>query len=137
MMGSVAVEDRFAVRRLAIALSIFCVALITTYHRTLEAGVTEVVPIALERSSDWQHDRQAWLRAWQRADPGTSLETALFWSLVSQNDQRFVTWGIARNAWTLLNRPRRFFDAERCFPGRNSLALGEPMVTVGLLGVPG
>ncbi len=49
-------------------------------------------------------------------------------------DQRFVVWGVSRNARALLHHPQRLFDAEQCYPAENSLALGEPLLSMGLLG---
>ena len=51
-------------------------------------------------------------------------------------DLNFVVGLTARNAFTLLSRPSRIFDAEQCYPAQNTLALGEPMLTQGLVGVP-
>jgi len=51
-------------------------------------------------------------------------------------DQRWVVWAISRNARTLLESPAQIFDAEICYPAPQSLALGEPVLTLGLLGTP-
>ena len=51
-------------------------------------------------------------------------------------DHRFTVWLVARNAYTLLNRPGAFFDAEPCHPAENALAFGEPGLALGLLGTP-
>lgn len=51
-------------------------------------------------------------------------------------DLRFVVWLVARNAHTLLTSPLDLFQAEPCAPAMNALALGEPGVTLGLLGTP-
>jgi hypothetical protein len=51
-------------------------------------------------------------------------------------DQRFVIWVMARNARTWLTRPFAMFDAEICYPAPQSLALGEPVLTLGLLATP-
>jgi hypothetical protein len=51
-------------------------------------------------------------------------------------DLRFVVWLVARNARTLLLAPTQLFEAEPCHPAESALALGEPGVTLGLLGAP-
>lgn len=55
---------------------------------------------------------------------------------VQAADLRFVVWLVARNAYTLLNRPGRLFDAEPCHPAERALTLGEPGLTLGLLATP-
>jgi len=51
-------------------------------------------------------------------------------------DQRFVAWLAARNAWTLLHRPRSLFEAEPCYPERSALTLGEPGIALGIAALP-
>jgi hypothetical protein len=51
-------------------------------------------------------------------------------------DQQFVVWAVSRNARTLVTRPLDIFDSEQCFPTENSLALGEPVIAMGVLGIP-
>jgi hypothetical protein len=48
-------------------------------------------------------------------------------------DHRFLVWQVTRNARSLLHAPLRFFDAEHCYPTRGSLALADPLLTMGLL----
>lgn len=55
---------------------------------------------------------------------------------VVRNDHRFVVWAVARNARTLAVAPWQLFDAEGCFPDERTLALGEPVVAMGLYGLP-
>jgi arylsulfatase A-like enzyme len=55
---------------------------------------------------------------------------------LNAGDLRFVVWLVARNAYTLLEQPRHLFDAEPCYPARKALTLGEPGLTLGLLGLP-
>ncbi len=57
-----------------------------------------------------------------------------FWLL--ENDLRFGTALIARNARTLVTRPWRLLDIEQCYPAERALALGEPLIVQGLIGVP-
>jgi len=60
-----------------------------------------------------------------------------FWKLTSEADTTFVAWLVGRNARTLVTRPWALFEAEHCAPARNALTLSEPMLTLGLLAVPG
>ncbi len=55
---------------------------------------------------------------------------------MSRIDVTFEAWLVARNARTLAREPWRLFDTEHCAPGENTLTLGVPMITMGLLGVP-
>jgi hypothetical protein len=52
-------------------------------------------------------------------------------------DFRFVVWLLSRNARTLATRPWDIQQAEQCYPGKNTLALGEPAITQGVFGIPG
>jgi hypothetical protein len=52
------------------------------------------------------------------------------------SDHRAVVWEVFRNARALLRSPHRFFEAEYCYPAPHSLALGEPMVAMGVLAIP-
>jgi hypothetical protein len=56
--------------------------------------------------------------------------------VIGTSDLKFVVGTTARNAFTLLNRPWRLFDAEQCYPTDKALALGEPMISQGVLGMP-
>jgi hypothetical protein len=53
------------------------------------------------------------------------------------SDHRVVVFEVYRNARALLRSPARFFDAEHCYPTPRSLALGEPMLAMGVLAIPG
>lgn len=66
----------------------------------------------------------------------TGEELRGFWKTTSEADTTFVAWLVGRNARVLLGRPWRLFDAEHCAPTANSLALSEPLVTLGLLATP-
>src|SRR5258706_16328243 len=59
-----------------------------------------------------------------------------FVSNVILSDQLWVAWAVSRNARQLATAPSDLFDAEDCFPAQHALALGEPVITLGLLGVP-
>lgn len=52
-------------------------------------------------------------------------------------DRRFVIWLVARNAHAWLHHPWRLFDTGTCHPVPDTLSLGHPALSVGLLGVPG
>ncbi len=52
-------------------------------------------------------------------------------------DQQFAVWLISRNARTWASAPAQLFDGGLCYPAEDGLALGEPALTLGLLGVPG
>jgi hypothetical protein len=52
-------------------------------------------------------------------------------------DYQMTVWATSRNAWTLLHRPAAIFDAEPCYPSANSLTIYHPLITLGLLAVPG
>ena len=58
------------------------------------------------------------------------------WKTLAENDVRFGAWGTSRNAWALLHTPFELFDAEQCYPANNTLALGHPMISLGVLGAP-
>jgi hypothetical protein len=53
-----------------------------------------------------------------------------------ETDQQFVAWLVARNTRALLANPLDAFDAETCFPVEQSLTLGEPVLNLGVQGIP-
>jgi hypothetical protein len=55
---------------------------------------------------------------------------------LQETDQQFVAWLVARNVRTFWTNPLGAFDAETCFPVVKSLALGEPALNLGVLGMP-
>ncbi|MFQ5416948.1 MAG: hypothetical protein ACE5FL_07870 [Myxococcota bacterium] len=87
---------------------IFCVAAGWLYRDVLRDGPASHVPIVL---------------------PETFVDMAI-------GDVMIEAWLVTRNARTLARSPRRLFDAEFCAPMENSLTLGIPMITMGLLAVP-
>jgi hypothetical protein len=102
-----------------IAVAVFLLSLLTPFWEIVVSGdPREVVPLfpryegKLETRFD-QFGRQA-----------------------TKNDQLFVAWQVARNARTLVNDPLALYDSEQCFPTENLLAYGEPMITLGILGIP-
>jgi hypothetical protein len=64
------------------------------------------------------------------ADPGPD------WQSIVAADATLATWLVARNAYTLTHSPSHLFDSERCAPAANTLAFGEPVITLGVLGIP-
>jgi hypothetical protein len=58
------------------------------------------------------------------------------WQVIGASDLKFAVGTTARNAFTLLARPSRLLDAEACYPTENALALGEPMIAQGVVGMP-
>lgn len=55
---------------------------------------------------------------------------------MQMSDHRFVVWMVARGARALVTHPLRFFEGESCYPTPHSVTLGEPLLTMALLGVP-
>jgi hypothetical protein len=83
----------------------------------------------------WGHDpREVVLTSVPEVDERRARGTG--WAAIGAADHRFVVWLVARNAYTLLTRPSRLFDAEQCYPARKALAFGEPGITLGILGMP-
>lgn len=94
---------------LALAVFVFAIAAGDRYSAVMEAGVREAIP----------------------SRPASTRMTPIIVS-----DQRFVVWAVSRNARTLAREPSRIYDAEQCFPAPRSLSLGEPVLAMGLLGIP-
>ena len=100
-------------RRAAVAWSSLAVALLLGaallhYAATWRAGIGEHVP-SLEAGS---------------------------WERLVAADHVFVVWMVDRNARALLGAPGAFFEAPACFPTPQAVALGEPLLTMGLLALP-
>jgi len=70
----------------------------------------------------------------RRVVPATT--GAGFEAKATEWDRRFVVWLVARNAQAWSRHPWRLFDTGTCHPVEDSLALGHPALSVGLLGVP-
>ena len=56
--------------------------------------------------------------------------------LISEGDVVFEAWLTARNAHTIATAPLQLFDTPHCAPAKQTLTLGIPMVTMGLLAIP-
>jgi hypothetical protein len=75
----------------------------------------------------------AWHRGPREFIPSAKLTQE--WKIVVGMDHYFVVGLVSRNARTLMTAPHRWFDAEHCFPAHHTLAFGEPLTTMGVLGV--
>lgn len=58
------------------------------------------------------------------------------WLHTTRADTMFAAWLVGRHAHTLVTRPLHLLDTEHCAPARRTIALAEPMLTLGLLAVP-
>jgi hypothetical protein len=56
--------------------------------------------------------------------------------VLSGTDQKFIVATVARNARALVRHPLTLFDSEFCYPTEKSLAYGEPLITMGIVGIP-
>ena len=68
---------------------------------------------------------------------GESGEDATSWEALTRIDGTFVAAQVRRNSIALLEEPTRIFQREMCYPHPNSLTTGDPMITAGVLGLPG
>jgi hypothetical protein len=98
------------------------------------AGATLAAALALFAAADLAHFLPV-LAAGPR-EHVRSLRSAGRYAGTIASDHRVVVWEAFRNARALVRSPGRFFDAEHCFPTRRSLALGEPMLAMGVLAIP-
>jgi hypothetical protein len=103
-------------RASALALLVFALAFWTLFARVLAADWTAAA--ALQRAPQELPEQERRLHALLAAD--------LQW----------VTWLVGRNARVLLHDPGSLFDAGICHPAPRSLALGEPGIALGLVGLP-
>jgi hypothetical protein len=81
---------------------------------------------------------EAWRRGPREFIPSTVIpsdQSYAAWKTVVGMDHYYVVWLVSRNAQTLITAPHRLFDAEHCFPAHHTLAFGEPLITMGVLGV--
>lgn len=99
-----------------VACAVCLLGVITLFHEMLFVSWSEAVPVNVARGTD---ERRAYPR-----------------NLFEETDHRFVVWLTYRNAYTLLTHPSRLFDAEPCHPADNVLALGEPGIGMGIVGIP-
>ncbi|MBW2274419.1 MAG: hypothetical protein JRG96_14200 [Deltaproteobacteria bacterium] len=99
------------------ALLIYLLALATPFHEVWREDLSVVVPM------------------FTRAEPSSGNNSS-FWIRIGEADQHFVAWQVSRNARVLLSEPGRLFDTEQCHPTPRSMAQGEPMIALGVLGMP-
>jgi len=100
----------------AVAL-VFTAGALTLFHSMLGRDLGHHVPVNIERVAEVASE----------GHPLGALEAT---------DHRFVVWLVSRNARTLLTNPLGLFQAEQCHPAADALALGEPAITLGVLGMP-
>lgn len=101
-------SDRGA-RGLALAAAVFSIASVLVFGGLWRAGPSRTVAV--------------------KPSEGAFAKTG-------RADATFEAWLVARNARTLATRPQRVFDAEHCAPAKNTLTLGIPMLTQGLIAIP-
>ena len=80
-----------------------------------------------------EHPPGSWVPRYASLEQGPELTLN---SHVLDTDQGFVAWLVSRNARTWTESPARIFDGEICHPTPQSLAFGEPALTLGLLAMP-
>jgi hypothetical protein len=107
---------RRTLARHAGALLLFAAVVVVLLWPLLERGIDRAV-LYPHLDTDWQELPEP-VQGWQRAD--ITFTAAL----------------VARNAWAVARHPHRIFDAEHCAPSRSTLALTDPVISLGLLGVP-
>lgn len=103
-----------------IATLVFACAATSLYHGFVGKSFTQSVP--------------AFLPDGYKAKPSETVHPI---GHFAGSDQRLNVWLAWRNARTLLTRPHHYFDGEHCYPASKSLALIDPLVTTGLLAIPG
>lgn len=114
--------------RIAIALGVFGSALAMLLGGIWAQGPTEVVPTAPHPIPD--------LLVVGNGDEADQRDTERWWEALAVADQRFAVWATAHGARALFQSPSALFDARSCYPARDSLAYGHPLLTFGLLGAP-
>lgn len=55
--------------------------------------------------------------------------------ILAEADHRYAVWAVSRNARAFLEQPLDFFDTPACFPTPGNLALGEPLLSMGVLAI--
>jgi len=90
------------------ALSIFGIALATSFHGFWGADLRSEVPFESDRAA----------------------------GRVTTADYQMAIWATSRNARALVSAPLDIFDAEPCYPSPNSLTVYHPLITLGILAIP-
>jgi hypothetical protein len=114
-----------------LAFGVFALAIALTHGRVWIAGADRVVPTG----------RIATVppRVLGSGKPDFALYTYNVIAPMAdlhRTDARFEAWLVGRNAETLIHRPWRLFHAEHCAPLERTLTLGNPMIGMGILGIP-
>lgn len=104
-------------RWLLAAPAIFALALVTPFHEVWRDDISVVVPMFPRFEGELPKSR-------------------FFWKWIGESEQRFVAWQVSRNARVLRESPSALFDTEQCHPTKDMMALGEPMIALGVLGIP-
>jgi hypothetical protein len=108
-MGCAQDSKRRKLAWLLLALGLFALATADRYAAVFEAGIERAIPSRVATRATIPHVR---------------------------GDQQFVVWAVSRNARTLARHPTRLYNAQQCFPEPRSLTLGEPVLAMGILGIP-
>ena len=111
-------DGRRAWRVTLLATLVIGLGMVWTFRALIGADPSQVVP--------------AYAPAGEEADPRAESARRVF----SYGDHRLSVWAVARNARVWLEDPLNIYEAEACAPEPASLAMGEPMLTLGLLGTP-
>ncbi len=101
----------------AAALLLFALALASPFQEVWSEDLSVVVPMFPRFEGEESKQRN-------------------FWKWIGETEQRFVAWQVSRNARVLLEQPLELFETGQCHPTRKMMALGEPMIALGVLGVP-
>jgi hypothetical protein len=72
---------------------------------------------------------------YDRVAPGGAPHSPQMQAFIRE-DAILISALVARNADSLVRRPHRIFDPGHCFPATHALALTDPLISLGLLGVP-
>lgn len=104
------------------ALLLFLCALAIPYWDFLSLDWSVAVPIQIDAADEPTGKIERWRTG--------------FWKRAQEADSGLHVFGIAGNAERLLDPARNLFDAPHCHPLEKSLALGEPLITLGVLAAP-
>lgn len=115
--GSAATTRKEGTGWLLVAVAVFGLGLVTPFHEVWREDISVVVPMFPRFEGELAKGR-------------------FFWKWIGETEQRFVAWQVARNARILREAPGSLFDTEQCYPSQNMMALGEPMIALGVLGIP-
>jgi hypothetical protein len=101
----------------AAATLLFALATLSLFHGYAHGDLRDLVPFAYHAEIE--------------PEGGGNTAGVLFAA-----DQRIVVGTAGRNARVLITHPGRLFELESCFPVPRALTLGEPEITLGVLGIP-